>query len=68
MSSCDRVVVRFDGSEESGQALRCSCQEAKTHGLDVLVVSTQTIPLVAIDPPFGSVPWGQAPICRAGNW
>ena len=67
MSSWDRVVVGFDGSDESEQALRWACQEAKTHGLDVVVVSTQSIPLVAIDPPFGSFPWGAGTDLPAGN-
>src|SRR5690349_1989681 len=58
MSSWHRIVVGFDGSKEGEQALRWACQEAEVHGLQVVVVSVQTVPLVAIDPPFGSFPWG----------
>jgi nucleotide-binding universal stress UspA family protein len=67
MSGLNPIVVGFDGSAESEQGLRWAFEEAKTRGLRVDVVAVHSDPVIAVDPPFGSFPWGAGTDVPATN-
>src|SRR4051794_27609223 len=66
MDDYSRIIVGVDGSKESGKALDYACATAARSGAEVVAVTTWTEPSMALDPPFGSVPWGaSSPMAEA---